>query len=59
VPALWKDKERLNKLALLLENVGLDAAVSLGNPELWKQAIDKRLKKKKQAAPEGVEDADS
>jgi len=40
----WSDKERLNMLALLLENVGIDAAVSLGDPQLWKQAIDDRLK---------------
>ena len=40
----WTDEERLNMLALLLENVGIDAAVSLGDPALWKQAIDERLK---------------
>jgi hypothetical protein len=39
----WTDEERLNMLALLLENVGIDAAVRLGDPELWKQAIDGRL----------------
>jgi hypothetical protein len=44
----WSDEERLNMLALLLENVGMDAAVQLGDPALWKQAIDERLK-----APEG------
>jgi len=31
-------------LALLLENVGIDAAVRLGDSALWKQAIDERLK---------------
>jgi hypothetical protein len=40
----WSDEQRLNMLALLLENVGMDAAVRLGDPELWKQAIDERLK---------------
>ena len=40
----WTDEQRLNMLALLLENVGMDAAVSLGDPALWKQAIDERLK---------------
>ena len=40
----WTDSERLNMLALLLENVGMDAAVRLGDPALWKQAIDERLK---------------
>ena len=38
------DERRLNMLGLLLENVGVDAAVSLGDPALWKQAIDERLK---------------
>jgi hypothetical protein len=40
----WNDEQRLNMLALLLENVGMDAAVRLGDPALWKQAIDERLK---------------
>ena len=40
----WSDEQRLNMLALLLENVGMDAAVKLGDPSLWKQAIDERLK---------------
>jgi len=40
----WSDEQRLNMLALLLENVGMDAAVGLGDPHLWKQAIDGRLK---------------
>src|SRR5579871_6790829 len=40
----WTDEQRLNMLALLLENVGMDAAVRLGDPELWKQAIDVRLR---------------
>jgi hypothetical protein len=35
----WTDEQRLNMLGLLLENVGMDAAVSLGDPALWKQAI--------------------
>jgi hypothetical protein len=40
----WDDEQRLNMLALLLENVGMDAAVRFGDPQLWKQAIDDRLK---------------
>jgi hypothetical protein len=40
----WTDEQRLNMLGLLLENVGMDAAVSLGDPALWKQAVDERLK---------------
>jgi hypothetical protein len=41
---LWTDEQRLNMLALLLEKVGMDAAVSLGDPVLWKQSIDERPK---------------
>jgi len=40
----WNDEQRLNMLALLLENVGMDAAVSLGDPAIWRQAIDERMK---------------
>jgi hypothetical protein len=40
----WTDEERLNMLGLLSENVGMDAAVRLGDAQLWKQAIDERLK---------------
>jgi hypothetical protein len=39
----WTDEQRLNMLGLLLENVGMDAAVRLGDPALWKRAIDERL----------------
>ena len=35
----WTDEERLNMLALLLENVGMDAAVRLGDPTRWKEAL--------------------
>lgn len=38
----WTDEQRLNMLGLLLENVGIDAAITLGNPELWKQALNDR-----------------
>ena len=31
--------ERLVLLALLLENVGADAAVRLGDPAVWREAI--------------------
>ena len=39
----WCDEERLAMLALLLENVGIDAAVALGDAELWRQAVEARL----------------
>ena len=35
----WSDEERLAMLALLLENVGADAAVRLGHPDVWRRAI--------------------
>ena len=35
----WSDEERLTMLALLLENVGVDAAVRLGDPHVWRDAI--------------------
>ena len=44
----WTDEQRLNMLALLLENVGMDAAVRLGDPALWQQGIDEHLKAKEE-----------
>jgi hypothetical protein len=35
------DEQRLTMLALLLENVGVDAAVRLGDPDIWREAISK------------------
>ncbi len=35
----WDDRQRLTLLALLLENVGVDQAVRLGDPEVWRAAI--------------------
>jgi hypothetical protein len=37
---LLDDEGRLALLALLLENVGADAAVRLGNPSVWRQAVN-------------------
>jgi len=39
---LWEEDERLNLLAMLLENVGMDAAVGLGSVELWEEAVAAR-----------------
>lgn len=36
---LWTDDERLALLALLLEAVGVDRAVRLGDPRVWREAI--------------------
>jgi hypothetical protein len=35
---LWDDEDRIKLLGLLLENVGADRAVRLGNPEVWRAA---------------------
>ena len=35
----WEDTQRLTLLALLLENVGVDQVVRLGDPEVWRAAI--------------------
>ena len=36
---LWDDEQRLLLLGLLLENVGADAAVRLGDPGVWRTAV--------------------
>ena len=38
---LWSDEDRELLLGLLLENVGADRAVQLGDPEVWRSAIAK------------------
>jgi hypothetical protein len=37
----WSDEARVNLLGLLLENVGADRAVRLGDPEVWRAAVAK------------------
>ena len=39
----WSDRARRDLLGLLLENVGMDKAVAMGDATLWKSAIDARL----------------
>jgi hypothetical protein len=36
---LWSQKDRVNLLGLLLENVGADRAVRLGNAQVWRDAV--------------------
>lgn len=36
----WTDEDRLNLLALLLENVGIDAAMRLAPNEVWREALE-------------------
>jgi hypothetical protein len=35
----WSDDERVTLLGLLLENVGVDRAVRLGDPKVWRAAV--------------------
>jgi hypothetical protein len=35
----FSEAERMTMLGLLLENVGADRAVRLGNPEVWRSAV--------------------
>lgn len=35
----WEEEERVKLLGLLLENVGADRAVRLGNANVWREAI--------------------
>jgi hypothetical protein len=35
----WSDQDRLMMLGLLLENVGIDRALQLGDPQVWREAI--------------------
>jgi hypothetical protein len=35
----WSDADRVTLLGLLLENVGMDRAIRLGNADLWRDAI--------------------
>ena len=36
---LWYDEDRIKLLGLLLENIGADRAVRLGNPDVWRAAV--------------------
>jgi hypothetical protein len=37
----WSDEDRESLLGLLLENVGADRTVQLGDPDVWRAAIAK------------------
>lgn len=37
----WDDETRLLVLGLLIENVGLEKVVKLGNPESWREAVNR------------------
>lgn len=42
----WSEETRRMVLGMLLENVGMDAAVRMGDPTRWKAAIDAALAEK-------------
>lgn len=35
----WSEEDRLTLLGLPLENVGIDRAIRLGDPETWRAAV--------------------
>jgi hypothetical protein len=35
----WNDEQRLRMLGLLLEQMGADTAVRLGEPQVWRDAV--------------------
>lgn len=41
----YSEAQRLTMLALLLENVGVDKAIRLGSPEIWRAAVADLLPK--------------
>lgn len=36
---LWDDEEKLPLLGVLLESVGVDRAIRLGDPQVWRETI--------------------
>jgi hypothetical protein len=40
----WSERDRVVMLALLLENVGVDKAIRLGDPAVWREAIEQLTK---------------
>ncbi|MGI8911977.1 MAG: hypothetical protein ACR2JR_15725 [Rubrobacteraceae bacterium] len=42
----WSDEQRITMLGWMLEHLGADAAVRLGKPEVWKEAVEEMLRQK-------------
>lgn len=36
----WSDEDRLMMIGLLLENIGVDEVVRLGDPQIWRDAVN-------------------
>jgi hypothetical protein len=35
----WREEDRLAVVALMIENLGVDRVVRLGDPQVWREAI--------------------
>lgn len=40
----WSDEQRITMLGWMLEQVGADTAVRLGEPEVWREAVEEMLR---------------
>jgi hypothetical protein len=36
----WDDEQRLFVVAMMLENLGVDKVIRLGDPKVWREALD-------------------
>ena len=42
----WSDEHRTTMLGWMLEHMGADAALRLGEPEVWKEAVEEMLRER-------------
>lgn len=42
----WSDEQRITMLGWMLEQLGADAAVRLGEPEVWRQAVEQMVRER-------------
>lgn len=42
----WSDEQRITMLGWMLEQLGADAAVRLGEPEVWREAVEEMLRER-------------
>lgn len=42
----WTDEQRITMLGWMLEHMGADAAVRLGEPEVWRDAVEEMLRER-------------
>lgn len=42
----WSDEQRITMLGWMLEHLGADTAVRLGEPAVWKEAVEEMLRKR-------------